>query len=288
MSRGGALRRHAFAAAAGEAGAAACPAAAISEAPAWVITVDADNCASDQACAARAEAVQRAVHDLLDLFDEHAVRATFFVCAGVAREQAALLRQMRSRGHEVACHGRIQPGHGRSSPAEFRRAAADLKRLIEDTLGAPAAGYRTAGLALSRWTAGSLGILSEEGFAYDSSLNRSRERRMPHTPVVVRTEAGPIVEVPMFDVRELPGNLMCAGAGPWSLEGGPEGFGGPAASMRPMLPGAFRFASSRCFRTVGHLSKLVMSDSARNEIEIADLGPRRSRLWRYLHELEEY
>ncbi|MGE5486363.1 MAG: polysaccharide deacetylase family protein [bacterium] len=269
-------------------GAAACPATAISPAPAWVITVDADNCASDQACTARADAVSRAVHDLLDLFDEHAVRATFFVCAGMARERADLLREMRSRGHEVACHGRVQPGHGRSSPAEFRTAAADLKRLIEDTLGAPAAGYRTAGLALSRWTTGSLGILSEQGFAYDSSLNHSRERRMPHTPVVVRTEAGPIVEVPMSDVRELPGNLMCAGAGPWSFEGGPRAYAATAASIRPMLPDAFRFASSRCFQTVGHLSKLVMSDSSRNEVEISDLGPRRSRLWRYLHELEAY
>ena len=155
-------------------------------------------------------------------------------------------------------------------------------------MSAPVAGYRMAGLALSRWTLASLGILAEEGFTYDSSLNSSRERRMPHTPVVIRTGEGSIVEVPMSDVRELPANLMCAGAGPWNFERGPARYVASAASAGRTLPEALRFASPQCFQTVRNISEAVVSDSARAEIEVAELSPRRSRLWRYLHELDAY
>src|SRR5689334_7392020 len=42
---------------------------------------------------------------LLDLFDEHHVRATFFVLGWVAERHPSLVRTIASRGHELASHG---------------------------------------------------------------------------------------------------------------------------------------------------------------------------------------
>ena len=42
---------------------------------------------------------------LLDLFDEHAVRGTFFVLGWVAERYPALVRSVAGRGHELASHG---------------------------------------------------------------------------------------------------------------------------------------------------------------------------------------
>src|SRR6267154_642795 len=42
---------------------------------------------------------------LLELLDERAVRATFFVLGPIAREYPALIRKIADAGHEMGCHG---------------------------------------------------------------------------------------------------------------------------------------------------------------------------------------
>src|SRR5690606_31735397 len=42
---------------------------------------------------------------MLDVFDAHDVRATFFVLGWVADRHADLVRDIAARGHEVASHG---------------------------------------------------------------------------------------------------------------------------------------------------------------------------------------
>ena len=49
--------------------------------------------------------VERNTHQLLDLFDERNVKATFFVLGWVADRQRSLIKEIADRGHEVACHG---------------------------------------------------------------------------------------------------------------------------------------------------------------------------------------
>src|SRR4030095_8806692 len=42
---------------------------------------------------------------ILDLFDRHGVRGAFFVLGEVAGFYPDLVREIATRGHEVACHG---------------------------------------------------------------------------------------------------------------------------------------------------------------------------------------
>jgi peptidoglycan/xylan/chitin deacetylase (PgdA/CDA1 family) len=44
---------------------------------------------------------------MLDVFDEKAVKVTFFVCGRWARKNPDLLREMSRRGHEIGSHGEL-------------------------------------------------------------------------------------------------------------------------------------------------------------------------------------
>ena len=43
-------------------------------------------------------------HHLLELFDKHNVRATFFILGWVADRFPRLINQIALQGHEIACH----------------------------------------------------------------------------------------------------------------------------------------------------------------------------------------
>ncbi|EQD44112.1 polysaccharide deacetylase, partial [mine drainage metagenome] len=72
---------------------------------------------------------------VLELFERHDVRATFFVLGWVAERFPALVRDISAAGHEIASHGF---GHERLtnlSRAEFRDGIIRTKRLLEDLTG---------------------------------------------------------------------------------------------------------------------------------------------------------
>ncbi len=274
----------------GSAAAAACPATSpvADAAPAWILTVDADNCLSERFCEAGRDEVEGAVTGLLDLFDEHAIQATFFICSGCARAHPALVREVKRRGHEPACHGAVRLGGGLCTPAQFRSAASGTKHLLEDITGERVAGYRIAGLAMTNWTVSALAILAEQGFAYDSSVDAAARRTLPRGPAVIRTEAGPIVELPMSDIRRLPANLLCAGAASGGVPSGAAQFGDPSSWRGRKLAGTLRIVSSCSFRTANGVAERMLSDSRTSETPLEQLAPHRGRLWRYIHEVDAY
>src|SRR5262245_14000247 len=69
---------------------------------------------------------------LLDLFEEHAVRGTFFVLGWVAERYPDLVRTIAARGHELASHGYAHRLVYDQSPEVFRDDVRRAKQLIED------------------------------------------------------------------------------------------------------------------------------------------------------------
>ena len=51
--------------------------------------------------------VEKNTKKLLALFDDHGVKATFFVLGWIAQEYPELVRQIRECGHEIACHSHV-------------------------------------------------------------------------------------------------------------------------------------------------------------------------------------
>ena len=107
---------------------------------------------------------------VLDLFDESNAKATFFFVGWVAERFPHLVREVQSRGHELACHSYWHRTVYSLSPDEFRMDTRLAKRMIEDAAGVEVRGYRAPSWSITKACLWALDILAEEGFTYDSSI----------------------------------------------------------------------------------------------------------------------
>lgn len=143
---------------------------------------------------------------LLDLLEEYDARGTFFVLGWVGKHHPELVREISTRGHEVASHGW---GHERVttlSQSQFRDSIRDSKAKLEDLTGVPVSGYRAPSFSIIRGMEWALEILVEEGYRYDSSLFPVRRAGYGFVgggrdPYVLRTTAGPLDELPPATIR---------------------------------------------------------------------------------------
>lgn len=161
--------------------------------------------------------VEDATRRLLDRFDEHACRATFFALGWVAERQPKLVAEIVARGHELACHGYRHELVHALGPQRFREDLRRARRAIEDAAGAAVAGYRAPSYSVTARSLWALAILAEEGFRYDSSIFPVRHPSygIPgFTGELVRLDLGgglSIVEFPLTTTRVGPWNLPVAG-----------------------------------------------------------------------------
>lgn len=139
---------------------------------------------------------------ILDMLDEFALKATFFVLGWVAERLPALVKEISRRGHEIACHGYGHQLVYRLSPQEFRHDISKAKNLLEDICGERVHGYRAPSYSITVKSLWALDILVEEGFTYDSSIFPITHdiygipggKRFPHE---ISTHAGKIREFPI-------------------------------------------------------------------------------------------
>jgi polysaccharide deacetylase family protein (PEP-CTERM system associated) len=155
----------------------------------------------------------------LDVFDDVGSRGTFFVLGWVAEREPELVREIVSRGHEVACHGFSHRLIYQQTPDEFRAETVRAKSILEDQSGAPVRGYRAASFSITAASRWALDVLVECGFEYDSSFFPVRhdlygtdvESPLPHA---LTTPAGAmLVEFPMTVRRVLGVPIPVSGGG---------------------------------------------------------------------------
>jgi polysaccharide deacetylase family protein (PEP-CTERM system associated) len=107
---------------------------------------------------------------VLDLFDEHEVKGTFFFLGWVAAKFPELVRDVHSRGHELACHSYWHRTVYSLTPEEFRGDTRAAVHAIEDAAGVKVEGYRAPSWSITKNCLWALDILAEEDFTYDSSI----------------------------------------------------------------------------------------------------------------------
>jgi polysaccharide deacetylase family protein (PEP-CTERM system associated) len=163
------------------------------------------------------------VHQLLDLFDEKGVKATHFVLGWVAERFPELIREIDSRGHEVASHGYSHQLVYTQTPALFETETRDSKNLLEDIIGKPVQGYRAASYSITRKSLWALDILAELGFKYDSSIfpiahDRYGITGSPKFPHVLQTpNKNTMVEYPLSTFQIMGQSIPVAGGGYFRL-----------------------------------------------------------------------
>lgn len=113
---------------------------------------------------------ERNTHRLLDLFSLHQVTATFFILGWIAERSPKLVKEIHSRGHEIASHGY---NHDLCSSLDDDSIYNDLKtskEILEDITGTEVIGYRAPSFSISEPVIEMLKII---GYKYDSSYDSS-------------------------------------------------------------------------------------------------------------------
>ena len=126
--------------------------------------------------------VEKNTHQLLDLFDSIELpvllasqpysscrpKATFFVLGWIAEKLPQLVREIHSRGHEIASHGYNHDLSNHLSSSELKQDLTDSKKRLENLTGSPIFGYRAPSFAINDYI---LKIIEDCGYLYDSSYN---------------------------------------------------------------------------------------------------------------------
>ena len=162
--------------------------------------------------------VEKNTYRILELLNEHNVRATFFVLGWVAERFSKLVRDIHSMGHEVACHGYNHRLIYEQYPHEFREDVSMAKNILEDIIGKPVIGYRAPSYSIIKKTLWAIDILIEEGFLYDSSIFPIHHDRygLPEAdrfPHVIKRNNGTIMEFPPSTYNIFGQNIPVAGGG---------------------------------------------------------------------------
>ena len=114
--------------------------------------------------------VERNVEEVLELFAEADVKATFFVLGWVAQRHPGLIRKIAEQGHEVASHGW---DHARVHTMDRKGFARDIRQAriaIEDAGGVNVSGYRAPSFSIDQRTPWAFMELAEQGYSYSSSV----------------------------------------------------------------------------------------------------------------------
>lgn len=139
----------------------------------------------------------------LDLLDQHGTTATFFVLGWIAEQNPKLVREIVSRGHEVASRGFYHRSLKNLTDEEFREDLRRTNRVLEDAAGQKIIGYRAAeklSYEKDQWV---FDVLADEGFVYDASFlptkKAERSKRISHQ---VHTSGKAVWEFP-YSTRDL-------------------------------------------------------------------------------------
>lgn len=113
--------------------------------------------------------IESTTKQILDMLDEAGVKATFFTLGWIAERAPELIKEIVTRGHELASHGYDHVKVFDQTREAFREDAGRTKRILEDCTGAEVRGYRAAGFSIDSRTPWAHQILMELGYAYSSS-----------------------------------------------------------------------------------------------------------------------
>ena len=106
---------------------------------------------------------------LLEQFDAHNAKATFFILGWVAEKFPDLVRRIHACGHEVASHGYAHAKASTQTPEQFTADIQRAKALLEDITGEAVVGYRAPSFSIDKSNEWAFGALKEAGYQYSSS-----------------------------------------------------------------------------------------------------------------------
>ena len=163
--------------------------------------------------------IERQTKIILDLFDENNTKATFFILGVLAKYRPEIVKEIASRGHEIALHGQNHEAMFTLTPEKAYEDVSTSQKIVTDIIGAPVYGYRAPFFSLIKDNIYLLEILADLGLIYDSSifpmlLPRYGIKNFPTQDALYKLPNNKhIVELPMTTAIFLNKQLPVSGGG---------------------------------------------------------------------------
>ncbi|MEM1050717.1 MAG: XrtA system polysaccharide deacetylase [Pseudomonadota bacterium] len=117
-----------------------------------------------------ASRVEKNVDQILDLFGEAGVSATFFTLGWIAKRYPQVIRRISDAGHELASHGFDHARVFTLDPVRFAEDIRLTREILEDASGQAVTGYRAPSFSIDQRSTWAFDILAAQGYAYSSSV----------------------------------------------------------------------------------------------------------------------
>jgi len=163
--------------------------------------------------------VEASTYRLLELFEQHQAKCTFFTLGWVAERNPNLIKAIVDQGHELASHGFAHQRATIMTPDEFRTDVSQSKQVLEDVSGQAIVGYRAPSFSFNDSNTWVYKILKDLGFEYSSSTYPIEHDLygVPDWPRFKYERPEGIVEIPVPTVRKNEQNTGIGGGGYFRL-----------------------------------------------------------------------
>ncbi|MGB5834339.1 MAG: XrtA system polysaccharide deacetylase [Thiohalocapsa sp.] len=165
--------------------------------------------------------VERNVDGILSLFDDCAIKGTFFTLGWIAERYPSMIRRIVDEGHELASHGWSHVRVTELDAEGFRTDVLRTKSMLEDLGGCTVQGYRAPSYSIGARNLWALRVLEETGHRYSSSIYPIHHDLygMPEAPRFAFVPDGceRLLEVPVTTIVLAGLKLPCGGGGYFRL-----------------------------------------------------------------------
>ena len=163
--------------------------------------------------------VENNTHRLLDLFDEHDAKATFFTLGWVAERFPSIIKRIVADGHELASHGYWHQRASSQTQSEFQEDVGGTKKLLEDISGVEVIGYRAPSFSFTTENQWVYDVLGKLGYKYSSSVYPVKHDHygIPDAPRFKYATHSSVDEIPLSTLPLLGKQLPISGGGYFRL-----------------------------------------------------------------------
>ena len=163
--------------------------------------------------------IEKNVDRILEMLDQHQIKATFFTLGWIAERYPQLVREIANQGHEIASHGYAHERASEQTEAAFFADIQLAKVVLEDLSGAEVQGYRAPSFSIGAGNLWAFDSLLRAGYRYSSSVYPIAHDHYgtPDSPRHAYDVRPGLLEIPLTTLRVLGRNLPSSGGGYFRL-----------------------------------------------------------------------
>lgn len=157
---------------------------------------------------------------ILDILDETDTKATFFVLGWVAEKFPELVKEIDSRGHEVASHGYWHRLIYDLTKEEFKDDLERSVKVLENITGKKVMGFRAASCSITKDSLWAMDVLKDNHIRYDASVfpvHHDRYGIPGANRHIHKWQNNGLTEIPFSTVKLLGYSIPVAGGGYFRL-----------------------------------------------------------------------